>query len=211
MSRALKLFIGVVLVVQSVSGETVAQPAGQPGAAPPAGGTAPSGTVPPAGGPAGAPSGEVSVPKKANLGSQDMLTQAREYRARVQDILLRVQTLQEQARKQKDIIRLNCLADKLVQAKVNLNIADQAIASIQESIGRKDEASILHEFTRITIVHQKAQVLGAEGEACVGEDLSFVGATKVEVQIDPDIPNVDTTPTFARAPIDRPSQASPSS
>ena len=54
---------------------------------------------------------------------------------------------------------------------------------------------------------QKAQVLGAEGQACVGEDLSYVGATKVEVEHpgvegDPTGPwtVLDPTPGFERPP-----------
>ena len=35
-----------------------------------------------------------------------------------------------------------------------------------------------HEFTRLTIINQKVLVLGAEAENCIGEDLSFVGATQ---------------------------------
>jgi hypothetical protein len=163
----------------------------------------------PTGGPASQV--DVSVPKKSDLSPQEMLSQSRDYRNRVNGILLRIQSLQEQARKQKDIIRLNCLADKLVQAKVNLNIADQAIVAVQEAVNRKDEAGSLHEFTRVTIVHQKAQVLGAEAEACVGEDLSFVGATKVEVEESPDLPKGDFTnpPIADRPPVERPPQASP--
>ncbi len=196
MSRAFKLLVGVVLVGHQAFAQT-----------PPPGAQ----RAPAAGGPTAGPTDvDISVPRKSKLNAEDMMTQSRDYRARVQEILLRIQSLQEQARKQKDIIRLNCLADKLVQAKVNLNIADQAMGSVQEAIGRKDEPGSVHEFTRITIVHQKAQVLGAEAEACVGEDLSFVGATKVEVTIDPNITPTDTTtPKFDHQPLDRPQQASP--
>ena len=58
---------------------------------------------------------------------------------------------------------------------------------------RADEGERTHEFTRLTIVNQKVLVLGAEAENCIGEDLSFVGATKVDVEIDPNIPMYDPT------------------
>jgi hypothetical protein len=186
MSRALKFFTAVMFV----TGPALAQ------------------TPLPAGAPAQV---DVSVPKQVSLSPEEMLTQSRDYRNRVNGILLRIQSLQEQARKQKDIIRLNCLADKLVQAKVNLNIADQAITAVQEAVNRKDQAGSTHEFTRVTIVHQKAQVLGAEAEACVGEDLSFVGATKVEVEENPDLPKGNFTDPRPDVPlVERPPQGSPS-
>lgn len=181
MRRAVTFLIGATLSAQYALAQT--QPAGQ---------------------------AEISVPQKSTLSGKDMLAQIRDYRGRVQGVLLRIQSLQEQARKQKDIIRLNCLADKLVQAKVNLNIVDQAIVAVQEAVNRKDDSAALHEFTRVTIIHQKAQVLGAEAEACVGEDLSFVGATKVEVEEPKNLPPTDLTPPLEPPPVERPPPASPS-
>jgi hypothetical protein len=101
------------------------------------------------------------------------------------------------------------VTDKLVQAKVNINIAEQSMASLQENITRADEGGRTHEFTRLTIVNQKVQVLGAEAENCIGEDLSFVGATRVDVDVDPNIPQTDPTrPGDPHVDIDRPGEAS---
>ena len=75
---------------------------------------------------------------------------------------------------------------------------------------RADEGERTHEFTRLTIVNQKVQVLGAEAENCIGEDLSFVGATRVDVEIDPNIPQYDPTqPPAPGIDIERPGEASP--
>ena len=66
-----------------------------------------------------------------------MLTQSKEYSKAWADVLKRIQTLQDQAKREKDIIRLNCVTDKLVQVRVNLNIAEQSMASLQESIATR--------------------------------------------------------------------------
>jgi len=138
-----------------------------------------------------------------------MNNQAREYQLGMGQILKRIQALQETARKQKDIIKLNCVADKLVQAKVNASIADQALTALQENVARADEGGRTHEFTRLTIINQQVLVLGAEAENCIGEDLSFVGATRVDLDIDPNIPQDDPTqPGIPVYPIDRPPVAS---
>ena len=123
----------------------------------------------------------------------EMTNQAKEYFKGMGDVLKRIQALQDQAKREKDIIRLNCVTDKLVQARVNVNIGEQSMATIQESIARNDEGEETHEFTRLTIVNQKVTVLGAEAENCIGEDLSFVGATRVDVEVDPNIPQYDPT------------------
>jgi hypothetical protein len=102
------------------------------------------------------------------------------------------------------------VTDKLVQAKVNVTIADQAMGALQESITRADEGGRTHEFKRLTIVNQKVTVLGAEAENCIGEDLSFVGATRVDVEIDPNLPQIDvTSPAPPTIDIGRPQYASP--
>jgi hypothetical protein len=164
---------------------------------------APTPSAPPAG------DVDVSVKQRATLSPQEMLGQGKEYFRVMNETVVHIQTLQETARRQKDIIKLNCVTDKLVQAKVNINIAEQAMTTMQESIARSDEGSRSHEFTRLTIVNQKVLVLGTEAENCIGEDLSFVGATRVDVEVDPNIPTTD--PTLPPAPgidVSRPPPAS---
>jgi hypothetical protein len=126
-----RLILATVLVSSSV----FAQPSTGPSAATP-----------------GDPSREVdlSVGQKPTLTTEEMISQAREYQQGMGQILKRIQTLQETARKQKDIIKLNCVADKYVQARVNVTIADQALTSLQENIARADEGGRAHEFTRLS-------------------------------------------------------------
>ncbi len=139
-----------------------------------------------------------------------MLNNATEYQKRISEAGARIQALVENARKQKDIIRFNCLADKLVQVRANMNVSEKALTSLQEAIGRQDESTAFHEYTRLTIVNQNVQVLANEAEACVGEDMSYVGATRVDVNVE-GVPVGDPTqPTAPRIPtILRPPKASP--
>lgn len=188
MSRSVRL----ALLLSFLGPAVVAQPAAQEPAAPP----------PPA-------EAEIGVRQRATLTPQEMINQSREYRQRMEESLKRLEGMVDQARKSKDIIRVNCLLDKLTQIKANISIAEQAIQSLDEAIARNDEGARLHEFTRITIVHQKIQVLTAEGDACIGEDLSYVGATRVDVDVT-GIPERD--PTLLPTPVptvDRPPSASP--
>ena len=168
----------------------------------------PAPSVPP-GPPASPEAADISVGQTPTLSVPEMNTQAREYQQNMASVLKRIHTLEETARKQKDIIKLNCVINKQVEAKVNASIADQAMASLQENVARGDEGGRIHEFTRLTIINQKISVLGAEAENCIGEDLSFVGATRVDLDIDPNIPRDDPTqPAVPTTPIDRPPAAS---
>ena len=172
-------------------------------------GPAPAPIAPPSAGVPGAPA-DVSVKQRPTLTPEEMVNQSRDYAKSMNEVLKRIQVLQDQAKRAKDIIRLNCVTDKVVQVRVNISIAEQSIASLQEAVTRNDEGERVHEFTRLTIVNQKVQVLGAEAENCIGEDLSFVGATKVDVEIDPNIPQYDPTqPPAPGIDIERPGEASP--
>ena len=169
-------------------------------------GPAPAPIAPPS---AGAPA-DVSVKQRPTLTPEEMVNQWRDYAKTMNEVLKRIQVLQDQAKRAKDIIRLNCVTDKVVQVRVNISIAEQSIASLQEAVTRNDEGERVHEFTRLTIVNQKVQVLGAEAENCIGEDLSFVGATRVDVEVDPNIPQYDPTqPPGPGISIERPGEASP--
>ena len=168
-------------------------------------GPAPTPIAPPSAGAA-----DVSVKQRPTLTAEEMVTQSREYAKNMGEVLKRIQVLQDQAKREKDIIRLNCVTDKVVQVRVNISIAEQSMASLQEAVTRADEGERTHEFTRLTIVNQKVLVLGAEAENCIGEDLSFVGATKVDVEIDPNIPVYDPTqPPGPGIDVERPGEASP--
>jgi hypothetical protein len=136
---------------------------------------------------------DLSVKQRPTLTADEMLKQSREYFKSMDETVKRINQLQDQSKRQKDIIRLNCVTDKLVQSKVNMTIAQQAMGALQESITRADEGGRAHEFTRLTIVNQKVLVLGTEAENCVGEDLSFVGATRIDVEVDPNLPQTDVT------------------
>ncbi|MFH0902082.1 MAG: hypothetical protein V2A73_15740 [Pseudomonadota bacterium] len=118
----------------------------------------------------------------AAMTPQQMLAQASEYTTKMQEFMKRVIQLQEVARRNKDVIKLNCVNDKLLQVKQLLNIAESANINLQEAIARNDEDTRHHEFGRITIAYQQATVIGTEAENCIGEDLTFLGPTTVTVE-----------------------------
>lgn len=158
-------------------------------------------------------SAEVKVPmeKKAQLSPKEMTKRSEEMITEMKGMLKRVLKLQQVARKQKDIIKLNCVNDKLLQLKQLLNIAEAARNNLTEAITVKNEGDRYHQFGQITISHEKATVLRDEAEGCIGEELIFLGPTEVDV----DKPDIDDDPTddnpfdFNDPDIERPGYASP--
>jgi hypothetical protein len=153
---------------------------------------------------------EVGFRKGSQLTSQEQLSQAETYITKMKSLLRSMERLADQARKDKDIIKLNCVNDKIIQAKGNLNLAEQSRDALKVASARGDDGTRNHEFAKLTITYQKVVVLGQEAEACIGEEISYVGATKVEIEVDKDIPQEDPTVTPpAPLPVARPPIASP--
>ena len=161
--------------------------------------------------PQGAAPADVDTPmrKRADISPADMQTRSDQYLKRMQEVFRRVVHLQDVARKQKDVIKLNCVNDKLLQIKQLMNIADSAKINMQETIARNDEEGRYHEFGRITIAEQQVSILGTEAENCIGEDLSFLGPTEVLVEV-PEEPDDPTLPAEPEIPeVEAPPIASP--
>jgi hypothetical protein len=154
------------------------------------------------------PGGELTAGDTLN--APQTVQQANEYMGKMRATLKRVQKLQDQARAKKDVIKLNCVSDKLVQVTGHMAVADQSFASLNAAVARTDEPSRKHELTRMTILYQKVTVLGTEAENCIGEDASYVGETRVDIEVDPNIPNNDPTePQLPLPDVTRPPEASP--
>ena len=215
MLKAANLALGLLLVSSAV----VAQPAAPTPPPPPT--PTPAAPVPAAPAPAAPaapapapptpatppPAIDLRVQQRPTLTPQEMTTGATEYRGRINAVIARIEGLIGEARRAKDIIRINCLTDKLVQSRASAGVAEKSSTTMGEAIGKGDQGSAFHEFTRITIINQNVQVLAAEAEACVGEELSYVGATRVDVE-EPEGPD-PFPPTPTPEDPGRPPSASP--
>jgi len=156
------------------------------------------------------PDAEVSFRKGSQLTPQEQLAQAEIYISRMKKVQNEVEQLAKKAREDKDIIKLNCVNDKLIQIKGNMNLAEQTRDALKTAAATNDEGSRNHEFAKLTITYQKVTVLGQEAEACIGEDIAFVGQTQVDVEVDPDITKEDPTEEpEPPLPVVRPPIASP--
>ncbi|MCK5799836.1 MAG: hypothetical protein KAI47_21750 [Deltaproteobacteria bacterium] len=154
---------------------------------------------------------EVKFRKASQLTATEQLSQGNLYTSKMRTVLQRVTKLSKRARTDKDLIKLNCVNDKLVRIKGNLRLSEQIQGNLKTAAARHDAGARSHEFAKLTITYQKVTVLGQEAEACIGEEISFVGKAKVTVQIDPDVarqgdPTIETLPPL---PTIRPPLASP--
>lgn len=155
----------------------------QPGAdTKPAGGSA---TPTPAPGPGtAADDTDVSLPseKDVKLSTQEMGENADKLITEMEGTHRHTLELKAAAQKAKDVIKLNCVNENLLAVKQLLNIADQAKNDFTEAKVQGDRGEQVHQYGQITIAAEKSKEAGNEAQACIGEELHFVGKNDVTVE-----------------------------
>lgn len=147
------------------------------------------------------PDATVAFRKGSQLSYQEQTKQADHYVVKMNGIHVRVKKTGERAKLDKDIIKLNCVNDKLILIVGNIKVAEFSIKQLKEAYRRRDDDARNHAFAKLTISYQKTIVLEQEADACIGEDIAYVGATRVETEVDPDITEEDPT-TWAPVPVE---------
>ncbi len=124
-----------------------------------------------------------------NLSQKEMVGRASEDINRMKGIREQVLTLLEETREQeKDLLKLNCINEKLAAIKGFLKVSEQSATKLQET---GDKESAVHQFSLITIASQKVQNLGVEAQSCAGEVLRYSGNTESITEVDPEIAELD--------------------
>jgi len=136
--------------------------------------------------PAAAQQAAPNAPK--GTGDTEKLEAAADNIARMKAGLKQVLARAEQARNEKDVVKLNCVNEKLTQIKSLIKVAEQADIALHESIASKD-GSAETDFSKIAIARTKVDGLRADSEQCVGQLAYMVDEkTTVEVELPPELP-----------------------
>ena len=152
---------------------------------------APANGAPANGAPASEGDGEVELRRRANLAGSDQVSEAERILQRGNQISRKTSSMLDESRRERDIIRVTCLNDKLTQVNANLRTGEQRIQALKDAVSADDTSRRNHEFTVMNVLGQKFNVLEQEANQCVGQDLFDTGATKVETVVDPATPKED--------------------
>lgn len=129
--------------------------------------------------------------KAVDLSPREMSTRADELIKEMETTHRSVLEMQAAAKLAKDVIKLNCVNENLLAVKQLLNIADAAENELDEAIARGDRSEEVHQFGQITIASEKSAAARDEAQACIGEELHFVGKNDLTV----DGPAIRNDPT----------------
>jgi hypothetical protein len=133
-----------------------------------------------------------SAPASA-LSDPEKLQNSEEQLARMKAALKQVLGRVEDARNEKDVVKLNCVNEKLTQIKALLRVAEQADIALHEALATRDPGAD-SELQKIGIARTKIDALRGESEGCIGQ-LAYVvdERTTVEVQQPEGLPEQDVT------------------
>lgn len=193
-----RTFVATIVAAGFVGGGMLyAQPGSTPtGAAPAAGsgsGSSTAAPTPAAPTPAPADDTDISLPseKDVKLSTQEMAENADKLIAEMEQVHRHTLELKASATQAKDVIKLNCVNENLLAVKQLLNIADEAENDFTEAKMQGDRGEQVHQYSQVTIANEKAKEAGAEAQACIGEELHFLGKNDVSVE-GPDVPHDPT-------------------
>jgi hypothetical protein len=131
---------------------------------------------------------------------------AKGYEAEMRTSIDRAETARIVAYRSKDIIRMTCIEDKLLQMRTVISIAEPRFLTIQATLS--DDLEMRGQFSIIHQAWERVRALVTEIEVCSGEALNSMSGgpieegTRVGGDVDPTRPE---TPYFG---LDRPPEAS---
>lgn len=139
------------------------------------------------------------------LNPDQMTELANRYDKHMRSALEHAETVRIGAYRQRDIIRMSCIDDKLVQMKDVIRVAEPRVASVARKAN--EELVLRQHFLIVQEARKRIDELAAEVEACMGDGLDPAMAARVRSEganaIDPTKPPEPTIDT------ERPPEASP--
>ena len=139
--------------------------------------------------------------RRVQLSPEEQVAEATRLEERGTNISRRVLSMLDEARRERDIIRVTCLNDKLTQINARIRQLQSRKENLQEAVNIGDGERRNHEFTVITVIGQAFRTLEQEANACIGQDIFETGTTRVVTDIDPSTPEEDLAIREPEGPI----------
>jgi hypothetical protein len=128
----------------------------------------------------------------ADITPAEQLARAKAFVADIEEASRSIQRELQSARRDRDVVRILCLNDKLNQADVAFGSAQDRFGSLRAAVEQSDGERVRHEFTVLEVLNDRARALSSESSQCMGEETGFIGEAQVSVSIDPNLPNPST-------------------
>lgn len=100
----------------------------------------------------------------------------------------------------KDLVRLNCVDQKLEVMRGLLQLAETSSREFQQAVSEDKLEKADSAYVRIVISSNRSQRFAREAQACVGRSAVYTGVTQVELLLDADTPGDSATMSIPPPP-----------
>lgn len=101
------------------------------------------------------------------------------------------QLLESARDEERDILKINCVNEKLASIRGFVKVSEQSYVSLSDSVAANDLEASKHHYTLISIAGQRVSGLGEEARVCAGQELRYADDAVLEVSVDPGIGSPD--------------------
>jgi hypothetical protein len=136
-----------------------------------------------------APSGVLTERRALELAPSEAADRGKDIAVGIERAAESIQRQLQSARKERDVVRVLCLNDKLNQVDVALRSAKDRVSLLVAAAERNDADRTRHEYTVLAVLEDRVRALVSESSQCVGEETGFIGEAEVSVSIDPNLPD----------------------
>lgn len=108
---------------------------------------------------------------------------ARNALEKMRGLVEKVARVVEQAKAEKDLVKLNCSSEKLAQVQGLLHVGETAEAELRAAVARKEDDAQDRSVARVDIAGRKIAQLYKDAQQCIGQ-LAFYTDEKTILEVD---------------------------
>ncbi|MBN2695647.1 hypothetical protein JXR93_13380 [bacterium] len=119
-----------------------------------------------------------------SLSATDKTSMSSKYISEMEDILKSGYSILKKTRKEKDILKLNCVNDNITQMKALIARSKGDSISLKEALSSSDEKSASHHFAKIYLAYQTVQQSNISLVSCTGSIITYAEQKDIEIQVE---------------------------
>jgi hypothetical protein len=129
----------------------------------------------------------------------DMKKAAADVKKQGDDVVKAILGFLDAARKEKDIVKVNCVNERLAAAKELVLIVGRTEIALQEKLAQKETGAARNEHEKLDIAGERLKALALDAQSCVG--VTYTGETKLEVEEPKDLPEPPAPGKASTSPV----------
>ena len=112
--------------------------------------------------------------------SGEMLNAATNGVGKVEQVISKGQTMLEEARKESDVMRMDCLNAQLVNARGFYNVVQNGESNLRDAVNRNDKAAQEHHYRLVQLAVSKTETISARMSECSNGKVGNITGTHSE-------------------------------